>query len=401
MKDTNNKKLVIRAVIGALLIFLSAVLIAVGGLVNWIPGGAVKRGNSTLSYGVKNAIAIYLGGFTGDFTSAWSFIVLVFDILVVLALLFAIVKAVRAHQPKMILCQIVAALGIAFIPYVAILTYHLMKASQATVMSLWVIAISIVLLIIGLLVLITSAARISKNTAAENEEKAPAQETLSEDQIRVIVREEIEKYEEEQPAKKELSEEDVAKISQKLIDKALDKHLDAKHSGAEEKTKEEEEPEIEEEVVEVAEEEVDENDPFAKLKNKRRANFETRLRNSEFDLRHKYYDLRDHIKSYGLKNRISIPGDSFSAHRKRYVFLTINGKHIKAYFAANPDDYKDSAIPVERTTAKKYEDLPLQFKIRSDLSFRRACKLVDDMLTKEGYEREDKPIKNTQNPDEQ
>ncbi|MDD7064228.1 MAG: hypothetical protein PUI76_02990, partial [Mollicutes bacterium] len=77
---------------------------------------------------------------------------------------------------------------------------------------------------------------------------------------------------------------------------------------------------------------------------------------------------------------------------------TINGKHLKVYFAANPDDYKDTPIPVERTETKKYEDLPLQFKVRSDLSFRRAVKIVDDMLTKEGYTREDKPVKNTQNP---
>ena len=111
------------------------------------------------------------------------------------------------------------------------------------------------------------------------------------------------------------------------------------------------------------------------------------LKNSEYDLRHKYYDLRDYIKSYGVNNRISIPGDTFSAHRVRYAFITINGKHIKAFFKADPDKYADSPIPVKRAKAKKFEDLPLEFKVQSDLSFRRACKLVDDIMAEAGFEK--------------
>lgn len=126
-------------------------------------------------------------------------------------------------------------------------------------------------------------------------------------------------------------------------------------------------------------------DTFGNLPGRRRASFETKLKNSEYDLRHKYYDLRDHIKSYGINNRISIPGDTFSLHRERLAFLTISGKHIKAAFALDPEEYKDSTIPFERNDSKKFEDLPLSFKIKSDLSFRRALKLVDDMMAKKGY----------------
>ena len=88
--------------------------------------------------------------------------------------------------------------------------------------------------------------------------------------------------------------------------------------------------------------------------------------------------------SYGIKNRVSIPGDTFSAHRERYVFITITGKKLKVNYALDPKDYENGTIPVETNNSKKFEDLPLTFKIRSDLSYRRALKLVDDVMAKKG-----------------
>ena len=183
----------------------------------------------------------------------------------------------------------------------------------------------------------------------------------------------------------------------------------------EEETPEEETEDVEEAEDEVDEEEEDEgedeedegqpedsNVPVGlNIKGKRRrASFETRLKNSEFDLRHKYYDLRDYIKWYGLRNRISIPGDTFSYKRQRYVFVTIVGKHIRVYLGLDPNDYADSTIPVEPATAKKYEDLPCLLRVKSDLSYRRAKKLVDDLMQKIGMDKpdEDEP-KETQKDD--
>lgn len=399
MENKNEKKPVGKMILGFVLIVVAILLTGIGGLIDLIPGGSANG----ITYGVKSTLDIYLGAFSGNFQSKWSFLVLVIDLIIVVGFIVALVVVLRAKQPKKIITVVGICLALGFLPYLAILSYRMLQAGQATAGALWVIAAVIILLLLGMVLVIAGG-----RPAANEENEAVNNDALSEEQIRVIVREEIEKYEAEKPAeekKEELTKEDVEKIAGEVSAAAVAKHVEEMHSAKEEavveEEKEDEEEEPAEEAVAVIAVEEGEDDPFAKLKNKRRANFETRLKNSEFDLRHKYYDLRDHIKSYGLKNRISIPGDSFSAHRKRYVFLTINGKHIKAYFAANPDDYKDSAIPVERTTSKKYEDLPLQFKIRSDLSFRRACKLVDDMLVKEGYTREDKPIKNTQNPDEQ
>lgn len=410
MKEKKKMGPVMTTVIASVLLLLACIIVGVGALANWIPSGGGK-----LPYGLLASIAIYGNAFIGDFSSKWSFGVLLVDAVVLVLFIVCTVKLIRKKQPKLIYCAFAVSLGIAYLPFLGILAYRLMATGHAEVGAMWIIVISFLLDLAGILLMVIASLAAIKAKKEAEAELVVHEEALSEDQIRVIVREEIENYEAAKPVVKTLTKEDVNKIAEDVsnkvaktvadetVAKALEKHVEDFHAQKEEAPVVEEA--VEEPVAEEpAEEEIEaeapkgENDPFAALRNKRRASFETRLKNADFDLRHKYYDLRDHIKSYGLSNRLSIPGDSFSAHRKRYVFITINGKHLKVYFAANPDDYKDTPIPVERTETKKYEDLPLQFKVRSDLSFRRAVKIVDDMLTKEGYTREDKPVKNTQNP---
>lgn len=410
MKEKKKMGPVMTTVIASVLLLLACIIVGVGGLADWIPAGGGK-----LPYGLLASIAIYGNAFIGDFSSKWSFGVLLVDAVVLVLFIVCTVKLIRKKQPKLIYCAFAASLGIAYLPFLGILAYRLMATGHAEVGAMWIIVISFLLDLAGILLMVIASLAAIKAKKEAEAEPVVREEALSEDQIRFIVREEIENYEAAKPAVKTLTKEDVNKIaedvsnkvaktvSDETVAKALEKHVEDFHAQKEEAPVVEEaveEPVAEEPAEEETEAEAPEgeNDPFAALRNKRRASFETRLKNADFDLRHKYYDLRDHIKSYGLSNRLSIPGDSFSAHRKRYVFITINGKHLKVYFATNPDDYKDTPIPVERTETKKYEDLPLQFKVRSDLSFRRAVKIVDDMLTKEGYTREDKPVKNTQNP---
>lgn len=410
MKEKKKMGPVMTTVIASVLLLLACIIVGVGGLADWIPAGGGK-----LPYGLLASIAIYGNAFIGDFSSKWSFGVLLVDAVVLVLFIVCTVKLIRKKQPKLIYCAFAASLGIAYLPFLGILAYRLMATGHAEVGAMWIIVISFLLDLAGILLMVIASLAAIKAKKEAEVEPVVREETLSEDQIRVIVCEEIENYEAAKPTVKTLTKEDVNKVAEDVsnkvaktvadetVAKALEKHVEDFHAQKEEIPVVEEtveEPVAEEPAEEETEAEAPEgeNDPFAALRNKRRASFETRLKNADFDLRHKYYDLRDHIKSYGLSNRLSIPGDSFSAHRKRYVFITINGKHLKVYFATNPDDYKDTPIPVERTETKKYEDLPLQFKVRSDLSFRRAVKIVDDMLTKEGYTREDKPVKNTQNP---
>lgn len=149
-----------------------------------------------------------------------------------------------------------------------------------------------------------------------------------------------------------------------------------------------EEPVVEEKKEEpVVEEAAAAAVPAYAKNNRRRASFETKVKKSEEDLRHKYYDLRDYIRSYGIGDRISIPGHTFSAHRERYAFIAISGKHIKVNLALDPKALEGGTIPFAVNDSKKFEDLPVVIKIRSDLSYRRALKLVDDVMAAKGVQK--------------
>ena len=90
-----------------------------------------------------------------------------------------------------------------------------------------------------------------------------------------------------------------------------------------------------------------------------------------------YNELKNEILSYGVKSRISNSGDTFRLHRKTYVKITIAGKSLKLYFALDPKDYKDSTIPFQDAGEKNaYAEIPFVFKVKSELSMKRAKQLI-------------------------
>ena len=67
--------------------------------------------------------------------------------------------------------------------------------------------------------------------------------------------------------------------------------------------------------------------------------------------------------------------------------ITIAGLSLKLYFALNPDDYKDSTLPVQNAGHKGiYAEIPLVFKVKSGLSMRRCKQLIQDVMDKNGLE---------------
>lgn len=115
--------------------------------------------------------------------------------------------------------------------------------------------------------------------------------------------------------------------------------------------------------------------------------FEERLLASEKELQDTYSELKNEILSYGVKSRISSAGDTFRLHRKTYIKMTVAGKSLKLYFALNPDDYRDSPIPVQDASEKGiYAEIPLVFKVKSPLSVRRCKQLIQDVMERDGLE---------------
>ncbi len=74
------------------------------------------------------------------------------------------------------------------------------------------------------------------------------------------------------------------------------------------------------------------------------------------------------------------------------MFIAITGKRLRINFALDPADYAESTIPVTTNTSKKFADLPVTFKVKSDLSLKRAKMLVDDVMARKGVEKGSAPV---------
>lgn len=115
--------------------------------------------------------------------------------------------------------------------------------------------------------------------------------------------------------------------------------------------------------------------------------FPERMLSADAELRNNYNRLKAECLSYGLKSRISNSGDTFRLHTKTYVKITIAGKGLKLYLALDPNAYANSPIPVMDAGAKNiYKDIPAQFKVRSELSLRRAMQLIADACERDHLE---------------
>ncbi len=121
-----------------------------------------------------------------------------------------------------------------------------------------------------------------------------------------------------------------------------------------------------------------------------RVPFATRLLNLSEDIQNSYNELKEEALAYGLKSRLSISGDTFRLHTKTYIKMVVAGKGLKLYMALDPNDYKDSTIPVKDVGVKNlYKDIPLAFKVKSGLSLKRAKQLIKDVCEKDGLVKEE------------
>lgn len=115
--------------------------------------------------------------------------------------------------------------------------------------------------------------------------------------------------------------------------------------------------------------------------------FVKRMLSADDNMKKNYIDLKNEIMSYGVKSRVSNSGDTFRLHTKTYVKLTIAGKSLKLYFALNPKDYESTKLPIMSAAHKGiYKEIPLVFKVKSELSVRRAKQLIADVMEKGNLE---------------
>lgn len=230
---------------------------------------------------------------------------------------------------------------------------------------------------------------------AENVEKEPS---LTKEQVRDIIREEllkaIEEIKNQEPEVVEEVVEEVHEIKVAVEEKVEEpKPVETK---AEENKVEEPAPEVKEEKVEEvkaeepapAPEEENTEDEATKIE---RIPFAQRIREADPETKDNYNQIKSLLVSYGLKNRTSNGGDAFRLHKVTYCKVTVAGKSLKLYLALDPADYKNTTLPIKDASSKAiYKDIPLVFKVKSGLSLRRAEQLITEMMDKHGIEQIDR-----------
>ena len=134
---------------------------------------------------------------------------------------------------------------------------------------------------------------------------------------------------------------------------------------------------------------VEEEEEDEKRKSAPRIPFAKKMVKADKEIQDKYNEIKNEILAYGAKSRVSIACDTFRLHRKAYVKINLVGKTLKVYFALNPKHYEDSPIPVQDASDKvAYEEVPALLKVKSNLSVKRAKELVRQAMEKDGVEKE-------------
>lgn len=97
-----------------------------------------------------------------------------------------------------------------------------------------------------------------------------------------------------------------------------------------------------------------------------------------------YQELKSYLLSYGLKSRISWSYDSIYLGRKPFAKLSIRGKTLSMNIALDPTGY-EGGMYEDCTELKKYVDVPLRIKIKSNRSLKLAKQAVDLLASTRGY----------------
>ena len=265
-------------------------------------------------------------------------------LLLVLGTMYLVKKGLKERIPGLV-AEFVAAVGMSFF---VCFTYEFgFGAAKASVNSFW--PLSLIIFIIALLALMVISTYMTFNTNVDIE-------IAKKCEVSYVSEEESE--EQEEPAEEEEQPEE------------------------EPEEAEEEEEADEEEADEESEGEDEEGNEFSGLgKRRKRVPFENKMRRADVDTRERYKFIVSELRQYDFNDRKSIPGETFSYKREKLIFITFSGSTLKVHFRLNPKDYEDSPIPVKDAgEAKKYEDVPLFLKIKSDLAARRVLLLAQKVI---------------------
>lgn len=371
--------------VALILIILGVAIVLLGGPLKYIPRGE--------NYGLVYASDTFFQMFTNTGSKVLGLIAIIVCIDVLFFFIAAIFACVK-KKPIYILPDIAACFAVAFLAFLALLTYGLLAHNVLEVVARLMIILAIALVVVGWVLmlaamrpLISSALPpLEEEDEEEGEEEAVDEPALVEEEPAEEEPAEEEKPAEEEPAPaEEEKEEEPAPVEEEAA--PVEEEKEEEPAPVEEEPAKEEEPApVEEAPAEepAPAEEAEAGNGFGDIT---RRSFAEKLELADDDLRNKYEELKAEAARYGLKGRVSKSGDTYHLGRKNYLKIMIVGKTLRTYYALDPKEYAGSPIPVEDVSEKKaFADMPSMLRVKSDLSLRRAKTLIADMMKADGIE---------------
>ncbi len=117
----------------------------------------------------------------------------------------------------------------------------------------------------------------------------------------------------------------------------------------------------------------------------------SRLIQADDELKERYTTVKREMLSYKkVKSRISWGAESFGVGRIKVAKLTVRGKILWLNLNLSPSDYAGSKYPVfDSSEQKKFADVPLALRIKSNRSLKYALELIGDVMDGHGIARAD------------
>ena len=371
--------------VALILIILGVAIVLLGGPLKYIPRGE--------NYGLVYASDTFFQMFTNTGSKVLGLIAIIVCIDVLFFFIAAIFACIK-KKPIYILPDIAACFAVAFLAFLALLTYGLLAHNVLEVVARLIIILAIALLVVGWILMLTAMRPLissalpplEEEDEEEGEEEAVDEPALVEEEPAEEEPAEEEKPAEEEPAPaEEEKEEEPAPVEEEPAPVEAEKEEEPA-PVEEEPAKEEEPAPVEEATAEepAPAEEAEAGNGFGDIT---RRSFAEKLELADDDLRNKYEELKAEAARYGLKGRVSKSGDTYHLGRKNYLKIMIVGKTLRTYYALDPKEYAGSPIPVEDVSEKKaFADMPSMLRVKSNLSLRRAKTLLADMMKADGIE---------------
>lgn len=109
--------------------------------------------------------------------------------------------------------------------------------------------------------------------------------------------------------------------------------------------------------------------------------FTAKLIQSDDAVKNYYSQIKNELKKYGVKERVSWRHETYRSGRKLVAKLALRGKTLCLYCATDPAVYDGTKYKVEDVSAKKTNaEVPALFRIKNDRRAKYSAKIIEDLM---------------------